>query len=137
VALVAADIRWTPSRVALVIVAPLCGMVLFASIFIAAATVAFWWIESGELANSLTYGGRDFTSYPITVYDGWFRRVFAFGLGFAFVAYYPALTLLGRTDPLGLPAAAGWASPLAAAFAVVAAAAIWRIGIRRYRSTGS
>jgi ABC-2 type transport system permease protein len=137
VGLAAVDITWTPSRVALLIVAPICGAVLFSSIFVAGAAVAFWWIESGELANSVTYGGRDFTSYPITVYSGWFRRVFAFGIGFAFVAYYPALSLLGRSDPLGLPTAAGWASPLVAALAVGVAAAIWRIGIRQYRSTGS
>ena len=84
------------------------------------ATVAFWWIDSGEFANGFTYGGRDFTSYPITVYSGFFRRVFAYSLGFAFVAYYPALALLGRPDPLGLPSWLAWLSPL------VAVLAAWR-----------
>ena len=41
---------------------PLAAAVFFGAIFVASATVAFRWIESGELANSLTYGGRDFTS---------------------------------------------------------------------------
>lgn len=135
--LVYADIAWTPGRVALAVVAPLAGAVLFGAIFVAAATVAFWWIDSGELGNTLTYGGQHFTSYPITVYSGWFRRLFAYGVGFAFVAYYPALYLLGRPDPLGLPTAAGWASPAVAAAAVGVAAAIWRVGVRQYRSTGS
>jgi len=137
VALAFADIDWTPGRVAMVLFAPVAGAVLFGAIFVAGATVAFWWIESGELANSVTYGGRDFTAYPMNVYSGWFRRVFAYGLGFAFVAYYPALYLLGRADPLGLPADAGWASPLVAAAAVAVAAALWRTGVRHYRSTGS
>jgi ABC-2 type transport system permease protein len=137
VALAAAHITWTPARAALVVVAPLAGVVFFGSIFVAAATVAFWWIDSGELGNAFTYGGRDFTAYPITVYSGWFRLLFAYGLGFAFVAYYPALALLGRTDPLGLPGWVGWASPGVAAIAAVGAAAAWRAGIRHYRSTGS
>jgi ABC-2 type transport system permease protein len=132
-----AGIDWTPARVALVVVAPLAGAVFFASIFVASAAVAFWWVETGEMGNAFTYGGRDFTTYPITVYSGWFRRLFAYGMGFAFVAYYPALALLGRADPLGLPAWVGYASPAVALVAAGAAAAVWRVGIRHYRSTGS
>lgn len=137
VALAAGDIEWTPARVALALVAPVAGTVFFASIFVAAATVAFWWIDSGEIGNAFTYGGRDFTTYPITVYSGWFRGLFAYGLGFAFVAYYPALALLGRADPLGLPGWVGWVSPGVAVVAAAGATVFWRFGIRRYRSTGS
>ena len=32
---------------------------------------------------------HDFTQYPITIYGALFRRLFAYGVGFAFVAYYP------------------------------------------------
>lgn len=135
VALVGID--WTPARAVLFVLTPLAGALFFGSIFVASATVAFWWIESGELANSLTYGGRDFASYPITVYGKWFRRLFAYGLGFGFVAYHPALALLGRTDPLGLPAWVGWTSPLAAVAAAGVAAVVWRVAVRHYRSTGS
>jgi ABC-2 type transport system permease protein len=53
------------------------------------------------------------------------------------VAYQPALALLGRADPLGLPAWAGFVSPLVALVAAGAAAVGWRAGIRHYRSTGS
>jgi ABC-2 type transport system permease protein len=132
-----AGIDWTPGRVALVVVAPLAGVVFFSAIFVVSAAVAFWWVETGEVGNAFTYGGRDFTSYPITVYSGWFRRLFAYGMGFAFVSYYPALALLGRTDPLGLPAWVGYAAPSVAVVAAAAATVVWRIGIRHYRSTGS
>lgn len=132
-----AGIAWTPGRVALVVIAPLAGAVLFAAIFVASASVAFWWIDSGELANSVTYGGRDFTSYPLNVYSGAFQKIFGYGLGFGFVAYYPALYLLGHPDPLGLSPLAAWAMPAVAAAAGGIAALIWRTGVRRYRSTGS
>lgn len=137
VAVVAADVAWTPARVLLVVLAPLAGVVFFGSVFVASACLSFWWIETSEIGSAFTYGGRDFTAYPITVYDGWFRRAFAYGLGFAFVAYYPALVLLGRADPLGAPAWTGWASPAVAAAAATIAAGCWRQGIRHYRSTGS
>lgn len=136
-ALSLAPIEWTPARVALVPAALLGGVVFFGSIFVATASVAFWWIESGEIGNAFTYGGRDLTTYPMNIYGGWFRRIFAYGLGFAFVAYYPALALLGRADPLGLPAWVGYAAPGVAVLAAAAAAAVWRVGIRNYRSTGS
>ncbi|MDP9791834.1 ABC-2 type transport system permease protein [Catenuloplanes nepalensis] len=137
VALARADIDWTPARLLLAVATPIAGTVFFGSIFVGTASVAFWWIESGEFGSAFTYGGRDFTSYPITVYGGWFRAVFAYGLGFGFVAYQPALALFGRADPLGLPAWAGWAAPLVCVPAALAAGLVWRTGIRHYRSTGS
>jgi ABC-2 type transport system permease protein len=136
-ALAQARVEWTPGRLALAVAAPLAGALFFSAIFVAGATVAFWWVESGEVANSLTYGGRDLTAYPMTIYGSVFRRVFGYGLGFAFVAYYPALALLGRADPLGLPGWVGWVSPAVALPAVAAAGLAWRVGIKHYRSTGS
>jgi ABC-2 type transport system permease protein len=133
----AAGVEPSPARVALILVAVLSGAAFFAAVFVGTATVAFWWIDSGEFANGFTYGGRDFTSYPVTVYSGFFRGVFAYGLGFAFVAYYPALGVLGRPDPLGLPGWVAWCTPAVAAAAAGLAGLAWRFGIRHYRSTGS
>ncbi|MBG0568127.1 ABC transporter permease [Actinoplanes aureus] len=131
------DIDWTPARLVLIVAAPLAACVFFGSIFVISASLAFWWVDSGQVGSAFTYGGRDFTSYPVTVYGEWFRALFAYALGFAFVAYQPALALLGRADPLGLPAWAGFVSPLVALLAAAIAAGVWRAGIRRYRSTGS
>jgi ABC-2 type transport system permease protein len=131
------DIDWTPLRLVFVVLAPLAGAVLFASVFVASATVAFWWIDSGEFANGFTYGGRDFTAYPMTVYSGFFRRLFAYSLGFGAIGYYPALALLGRVDPLGLPGWVAWASPVVSLVAAGLVTLVWRFGLRQYRSTGS
>jgi ABC-2 type transport system permease protein len=136
-AAVHARVPASPASIALLVVTPLAGAVIFSSIFVATCTVTFWWIESGEFGNALTYGGHDFAAYPITIYGAAMRRLFAYGLGFAFVAYYPALSLLGRADPLGAPAFLGYASPLFALAAAGIAAFLWRRGIRHYRSTGS
>jgi ABC-2 type transport system permease protein len=131
------DVDWTPARALLLVTAPISGAVFFGAIFVLSAASAFWWIDSGKLGHGFTYGGRDFTSYPITVYGSWFRTLFAYGLGFGFVSYQPALTLLGRADPLGLPSWAGYLSPLIALVVSAVAAVVWRLGVRHYRSTGS
>ncbi len=132
-----APVKFTPVRLALLAVTPIAGAIIFGAVFVASATVAFWWIESGEIANGLTYGGLAFTQYPITIYGALFRRLFAYAIGFAFVAYYPTLALLDRSDPLGAPALLGYASPAVAAVAAAVAALMWRTGVRHYRSTGS
>ena len=137
VALNVNDLDWTPARVTLLVITPLAGGVFFGAIFVLSASLAFWWVDSGEVGNAFTHGGRDFTSYPVPVYASWFRAAFAYALGFGFVAYQPALALLGRPDPLGLPAWAGYLSPLVALAAAAVAAVVWRTGIRHYRSTGS
>jgi ABC-2 type transport system permease protein len=130
-------VELTPLRLALLTVTPIAGAVIFGAVFVATATVAFWWSESGEIANGLTYGGLNFTQYPITIYGALFRRLFAYAIGFAFVAYYPTLVLVDRPDPLGAPAFLGYAAPVIAVVAAVAAGLVWRTGVRHYRSTGS
>jgi ABC-2 type transport system permease protein len=137
VALARVEVAWTPARIGLIPVAVLAGALFFCAVFVGTASIAFWWIDSGEFAASFTYGGRDFTSYPMTVYSGFFRWAFAYSLGFAFVGYYPALALLGRDDPLGAPAWVAWGTPVVALVAAAVAAALWRVGVRHYRSTGS
>jgi ABC-2 type transport system permease protein len=137
VAAINAGLVLTPARLALLIVAPIAGAVIFSAVYVGTATVAFWWTESGEMGNALTYGGHDFASYPMSIYGTIFRRLLAYGLGFAFVAYYPTLTLINRADPLGGPVALGYASPLVAALVAAAAGLVWRTGVRHYASTGS
>lgn len=136
-ALVIAPVQWSVPVAVLVVLTPLAGAVFFSALFVAGVTVAFWWIDSGEIASAFTYGGRDVTSYPMTVFGGLFRRFFAYGLGFAFVAYLPALAMLGRSDPLGTPDWLRWCSPLTSLVAAALAAWFWRTGVRHYRSTGS
>jgi ABC-2 type transport system permease protein len=131
------DIDWTAARVVLIILSPIASAVFLSSIFVISASLAFWWVDSGEIGSAFTYGGRDFASYPITVYGPTFRGLFAYALGFAFIGYQPALALLGRADPLGLPVWTGFGAPLVALAAAAVAATVWRVGVRHYRSTGS
>ncbi|MFC6089566.1 ABC-2 family transporter protein [Saccharothrix sp. BKS2] len=136
-ALVHNDIAWSPLTAPLVLVAPISGAVIFSAVWVIAGSICFWLIDGQELANSVTYGSSAFTSYPATVYGPWLRRFFAFVVPGAFVAYYPALALLDRPDPLGGPALLGWASPLVAAVTAVVAGLVWRFAVRHYRGTGS
>jgi ABC-2 type transport system permease protein len=131
------DLDWTPTRALLAITAPVAGAVILAAMWVAANAVSFWLVDGREVANSVTYGSNFSTSYPITIYGPWLRRIMCYAVPAAFVAYFPALALLGRPDPLGLPDALQWSSPLVAAVAVAAAGLVWRTGVRHYQGTGS
>lgn len=127
----------TPVNVLLVVVTPLVGATITGSIWVMTCSVSFWVVEGRELANAFTYGSTLTAAYPITVFGPWLRRLFCFAVPSAFVAYFPALALLGRTDPLGLPHALRYVAPLVAVAAVLVAALVWRTAVRHYQGAGS
>ncbi len=133
----ALDVHWSWDRVLLVPVLLLCGTVIFSAVFVGGASLQFWWGEAKELQNSFTYGGATLLHYPPTIFAKELVAGAVFGVPLAFVNWLPALHILGRPDPLGLPAAFQYASPLAAALCACVAGLAWRAGLRAYRSTGS
>ena len=133
----AVQVHWTADRVLLIPVLLISGTVIFSAAFVGGATLQFWWGEARELQNSFTYGGATLLHYPPTVFAKELVAGVVFGVPLAFVNWLPALYLLGRTDPLGLPSWLRFASPLAALLCATAAGLLWRAGIRSYRSTGS
>jgi ABC-2 type transport system permease protein len=135
--LTTAEISWTPLRMAVLLITPLTGLVLFGAMWVAATSTTFWLVEGDELPNAVTYGSWMFTSYPVSVFSGWLLRLMAFVVPGAFVAYYPALAILGKADPLGLPAVLQYSAPPVALLAAAIAALIWRAGLRHYVGTGS
>jgi ABC-2 type transport system permease protein len=115
----------------------LSGTVIFGSVWVVTSSVSFWTVDSQELGNAFTYGGSLATSYPIDVLATWLRRLFTYLVPLAFVAYFPAARLLDRVEPLGLPSATAWATPLVALASFLVARAVWRLAVRHHRSTGS
>jgi ABC-2 type transport system permease protein len=113
------------------------GILFFMAIFVLGATLSFWSPQSHEVANIFTYGGQFMTSYPMHIYEAWLRSIFTFVIPMAFINYYPALYLLGKPDPLGLPAWIPFLSPLVAVIVLRGALAVWRTGVRRYQSVGN
>ena len=136
-ALHAADVDWTPARVGLLVVTPVAGALIFSSVFVATSTIGFWVVEGMEFANAFTYGGNYLSSFPFTVFGTAIRRFFTFLVPVGFVAYLPALALLGRADPLGLPGWLSWCSLPVSLVAMAAALLLWRTGLRRYVGAGS
>ena len=135
-ALVLLDVDWTVARALAIPLAIAAGAIIYASVWVALATIAFWIVDAIEVVNAFTYGGSFLSQYPIGIFARWLQGLVVFVVPLAFVAYFPALYVLGKDDALGLPQALSFASPLVAVLAALVAGAVWRNAVRHYRSAG-
>ncbi|HSL58306.1 MAG TPA: ABC-2 family transporter protein [Acidimicrobiales bacterium] len=137
VSLVLVDVEWGAPQVILVGLTLVSGALIFGAIWVITSSIAFWTVETQEIANSFTYGGGTLSAYPIDVLGSWLRRIVTFVVPLASVAFLPAAWLLDQPMPFGLPRAAGWSGPLVAVALVALARLQWRNALRHHRGTGS
>lgn len=135
--LVRLDVDWTPVRILLVPLMLVSGAAIFGAVFVAGAAFQFKADDAAEVQNAFTYGGTTLLQYPPTLFATDLVRGVTFVVPIAFVNWVPALRVLGRESPLGLPPWADFASPLVAVVCCALAGLAWRAGLRGYRSTGS
>ncbi|MFK0203539.1 ABC transporter permease [Streptomyces lavendulae] len=131
------EVDWTAGKVLLVPVMVLAGAAIFAAVLVAGAAFQFIAGDAAEVQNSFTYGGCTMLQYPPTVFGRDLLRGVTFVVPLAFVNWLPALYVLGRPVPLGLPQWTAFLSPLVAFLLFLPASLAWRAGVRSYRSTGS
>lgn len=124
--------HWAFRDVALLAFFGLCGGVIYISVFLFLTTFSFWFEDRIGLHppfwNLLAFG-----RYPLSIYSGYIRFLLSWIIPFGFATFYPGARLLGRAEfrsfaPL---------IPLVAAASFALAAVAWRLGLRRYSSTGS
>jgi ABC-2 type transport system permease protein len=129
-------IRWDAGRVAMLVVMVPAAIVIFGSVWVVGGCLVFWTTDGGEFTNAFTYGGNFLAQYPVDILSSWLRRFLAYIVPLAFVCYFPALYILDKPDPLGLPQFVDFLSPVVALVAVVVAGSVWRFAVRHYRSAG-
>ncbi|GAB3704107.1 ABC transporter permease [Nocardiopsis oceani] len=137
VALVMSDIDWTLGRALMVPVLVVSGTAICCAVWLIGACLQFFVTDAREAANSLTYGGQALTEYPLAIYGKSLVRSVTYVVPLAFVSWQPALLVLDRPDPLGMPEFLRYAGPVIAVLVCAGAALVWRLGLRHYRSTGS
>lgn len=130
--LVACRVDWDFSRVVTVIFMVLGGVVLFSSLFLLDGSIAFFTLQGLEFMNVFTYGAIEHGKYPLSIYGKGMLTFCTFGIPYALVQYYPLTYVLGRADN-----PAFIFLPLIACLFAIPCWVVWRIGVRRYKSTGS
>lgn len=131
------DIAWTPLKVVMLPLMVLSGAAIFGAVFVVGAAFQFYAQDASEVQNAFTYGGTTLLQYPPTIFAKDLVRGVTFVVPLAFVSWLPALYVLGRDYPVGLPGWVAFLPPVVAAGCWVLAGLAWRAGLRAYRSTGS
>ncbi len=125
-------VTWTPDKVLTLILMIFCGAVVFFGLYILYASFAFFTTEGLEFMNILTHGGREFGRYPFSIYGGGILKFLTYVIPLALFQYYPLLYLLGRAK-----SKLYMFLPLIALLFILPCYGFFRIGLRRYKSTGS
>ena len=125
-------LTWTIYKVLFLTATIAGGAALFYGLYVLQATMSFWTIDSLELMNILTYGGTEIGQYPLTIYRAGFRWFFTFVVPIACVNFIPIRAVL-QASPAGFV----YLAPLAGWLFLAVALQIWRLGVRKYTSTGS
>jgi ABC-2 type transport system permease protein len=129
-------IHWDAGRIVMLVVMVPAAIVIFSSVWVVGGCLAFWTVDGGEFTNAFTYGGNFMAQYPVDILSAWLRRFLAYIVPLAFVCYFPALYILDKPDPLGLPRVFEFLSPAVALVAACVAGFVWRFAVRHYRSAG-
>lgn len=128
------EIVWTPAKIVLLVSSVFGGACLFSGLFVLQATMAFWTVESLEIANTVTYGGVETAQFPISIYRPWMRGFFTFIIPLACINYFPALAILGKPGGYAL---LNWSAPEIGIAFLLVTLQVWKLGVRHYCSTGS
>jgi ABC-2 type transport system permease protein len=123
---------WTGDKIFTLCLMVVCGSLIFFGLFIVYAAFSFFTVEGLEFMNVLTHGGREFGRYPFSVYGKNILRFLTFVIPLALFQYYPLLYLLDREQ-----SALFMLAPLIGLSFLLPCYAFFRIGLRRYKSTGS
>jgi len=125
-------ILWTWDKILTLCLMVTCGSLIFFALFIVYAAFSFFTVEGLEFMNVFTDGGREFGRYPFSVYGKNVLRFLTFVIPLALFQYYPLLYLLDMEHSVFFMFV-----PLAGLVFLAPSYGFFRIGLRRYKSTGS
>ena len=112
-------------------------VMLMMGLFMLEAVVCFFTVQSTEIINTLTYGGRQTCQYPIDIYPEWLRNLFTMVVPLTLCLQFPICRILKQPLAGVMPGNWVWLTPLAGAVFFFAMMLLWRAGLKHYRSTGS
>ena len=125
-------VDWTIDKIITLFFMIISGIIVFSGLFVIYAALCFFTTEGLEFMNIFTDGGREFGSYPLSIYGSGILKFLTFVIPLALFQYYPFLYLIGRSSNVLY-----MLLPLVGMLFIIPCYAIWRIGLKHYKSTGS
>ncbi|MEM3592873.1 MAG: ABC-2 family transporter protein [Candidatus Micrarchaeia archaeon] len=109
-----------------------CGIVIIFSIVLFISSLSFFFFGIHYILYSF-FDILEMLKYPIEIYGNMVAVLFTFVLPFAFASYYPVEFILGK----GINKEFIWLSPIVAAMSFLIAYNLFKLGLKRYNSSGS
>jgi len=123
---------WSWEKILTLLLMLFGGIAVFSALFILYAGISFYTIEGLEFMNIFTDGSREFGKYPVCIYGENVLKFLTYIVPIALFQYYPLLYLLGRTNDIRY-----MVTPVFGLLFVLPCYAFFRVGLKRYTSTGS
>lgn len=132
IALINLDITLTFQKILLLILMLISSIIIFFSIFVLMASYCFITIQSLEVKNLFTDGGKNIAQYPISIFNKSLIFIFTFIIPYAFVNYYPLLYFLDKSNNIFY-----YFSPLLVFIFLIPCLLAFKLGLKKYSSSGS
>lgn len=126
------EVAWDLPRLLLLLLAMFSASLVTISIMVISASSAFWIYNSFpvmDLARRL----REFSPYPMTIFDGFFKVLLTYLIPIGFIAFYPSQFFLKP----GTISTVVYLSPLVGILSFTLAYWVWTKGVNSYTGTGS
>jgi len=126
------EISWGLIQILLLFVTLLSAALVVIAIMIIASCSTFWIYNSFPVMD-LAWRLREYSPYPMTIFDGFFKVLFTYIIPIGFVAFYPSQIFLQpeMISPLV------YFSPLVGIGFFALAYWVWTKGVNSYAGTGS
>lgn len=131
-ALTHAHVPWSLWRAAWAVALLVSAALVKIGLNLAANSAAFWLKTPYSMFPFSMHNLGQLTRFPLTIYSAAIQMVLSVLLPFAFMSFYPATSVLGH----GAPAWIGLLTPLVAAYCLFLGVFVFRLGLRRYESSG-
>jgi ABC-2 type transport system permease protein len=125
-------VQWTPGRLLMFAILVVSASTIRVAINLGSAASAFWLRTPWSMVPTFVHQLGDFAKYPITIYSVGVQALIVVAVPFAFVSFFPTAYVFG----VEAWSMAGLLTPLVAIYCLFMAVTLFRIGLRRYESTG-
>ncbi|GAA0085520.1 ABC transporter permease [Clostridium sp. CTA-7] len=126
------NIIYSPIKIVEFIFVVICATLIYTSIKLATASIAFW-VKFSQSYMFMTYQISTFAKYPISIYPAAIKFILTFLIPFAFTGYYPGAYFIGKGNMIS-----GVLLPfLVSLISIIVSYKIWLKGISVYESAGS
>jgi ABC-2 type transport system permease protein len=125
-------VQWTPGRLLMLVILIASASAIRVGLNLATAATGFWFRNPWSMVPMFVHQMGELAKYPITIYSLAVQAIIVVAVPFAFVSFFPTAFIF-EVEAFSV---VGLLTPLVAIYCLIMAVVIFRVGMRRYESSG-